>query len=657
MDSLRAFAAAARTGSFKRAARELHVSPSALSRRIQALEDHLGIPLFSRLNPGLELTESGERYRQAVERALAPLETAQQELVEPDVRVLRVSSLASFTESWLVPHLPEFERAHPELRIEIEATLRYADFQRDRVDAAIRFGTGPWEGLHSDPLLALELFPVCAPELASADPPLRVPADLAEHTLIHRTHLPDAWSWWLREAGLAGLVPRREVTYDHIGIALSAAESGQGVALGSPLHCERRLREGRLVRPFPLSVRSPVTYHFVCRPESLRDPPIAGAARLAAAAAGVTGGEGRVARRASASAEIAFAGDRGSRTVAACDNSLALESTGSNGGTSRSPASRPTAKRWFARSPSLAVTSTAPSSRGRFPSEDPSRSATSVWGRSCELGDDVRGLEIGQRVVVAFQLSCGRCPSCARGHTANCDAYPVLSDYGMQPLSGVEYGGMLSERILVPFANAMLQPLAPGLDPVSLASVSDNVLDGYRAVAPHLRARPGSDVLIVSHGGRRASRSTRCRRRSRSALRASTSRATTRRSLALAERLGARPLRTDFGQRQRRYPIVVDAGTHARRPRLRAPLHRARGALSERELLSGARPDALGRLYTLGVRFLIGRCHAAALLPEVLRTGRGGRLQPGEVTTRIVDWEDAPKAFPEPAIKLVVRRD
>src|SRR6266566_4225602 len=114
-----------------------------------------------------------------------------------------------------------------------------------------------------------------------------------------------------------------------------------------------------------------------------------------------------------------------------------------------------------------------------------------------DVGDSVPGVTSGQRVVVSFEVSCGSCRSCRAGHTANCDRYPVLSDYGMQPLSGVEYGGMLSDIVRVPHAAAMLAPLAPGLDPVALASVSDNVLDGYRAVAPHLRSLPGADVLIV----------------------------------------------------------------------------------------------------------------------------------------------------------------
>src|SRR5436309_6359656 len=116
------------------------------------------------------------------------------------------------------------------------------------------------------------------------------------------------------------------------------------------------------------------------------------------------------------------------------------------------------------------------------------------------LGDAVRGLEVGQRAVVAFQVSCGACGSCAAGHTGNCDRYPVLSDYGMQPLSGTEYGGMLSVVLRVPHAQAMLARVAPGLDPGALGSVSDNVLDGYRAVAPHLAVTPGADVLLACHG-------------------------------------------------------------------------------------------------------------------------------------------------------------
>jgi LysR family glycine cleavage system transcriptional activator len=265
--ALRAFSLAAHWLSFKRAADALHLSPSALSRQIQGLEDLLGIKLFRRLNPGLELTDEGRGYLVEVDTALERLEAAQRRFTTR--RPLRVSALESFSENWLVPHLPDFERAHPDVELSIEATLRYADFARDPVDVAIRFGRGPWEGLHSEPLLDLEFFPVCAPALAGADPGVRAPADLAHHTLIHVAQTPDAWTAWLRTAGVAGLTPRRAVTYDHVGIALSAAASGQGVALSTSILCQRWLDDGRLLRPLPQAMRSDLTYHFVCRPQDL----------------------------------------------------------------------------------------------------------------------------------------------------------------------------------------------------------------------------------------------------------------------------------------------------------------------------------------------------------------------------------------------------
>ncbi len=284
--SLRAFSRAARTLSFKRAAAELHVSSSALSRQIQALEEHLGVTLFQRLNPGLALTDEGRRYLEAVEAALAQLEAAQA-LFAPQPRPLRVSALESFSESWLVPNLPDFESAHPAVGIELEATLRYADFARDVVDVALRFGLGPWQGLHSEPIVDLAFFPVCSPGLA-AESQMRLPSDLASQTLIHVAQTPDAWRAWLHGAGVPTLAARRNLTYDHVSLALAAAESGQGLALSTPILCAQRLRTKRLCRPFQASVRSEATYHFVCRPESLSDPRITAlrdwlVARLAAA--------------------------------------------------------------------------------------------------------------------------------------------------------------------------------------------------------------------------------------------------------------------------------------------------------------------------------------------------------------------------------------
>lgn len=268
--SLIAFVEAARELSFKRAAQRVHVSPSALTRQIQSLEEQLGCALFVRANPGLELTPDGARYLEVARSCLDRLRDIQNSL-QPSVGPLRLSSLASFTEQWLIPHMPEFTRAHPDIKLEIEATLRYADFDRDPVDAAIRFGNGDWGSLHTERLVELTVVTVCSPQLLRGPTPLRTPADLAHHTLIHMVQVLDAWPRWLNEVGAPDLTPAASLRFDHVALALSAAEAGMGVALCPRLLCARKLAEGTLVSPFEHAYVSRDSYHFVCRPEGLRD--------------------------------------------------------------------------------------------------------------------------------------------------------------------------------------------------------------------------------------------------------------------------------------------------------------------------------------------------------------------------------------------------
>jgi alcohol dehydrogenase len=272
------------------------------------------------------------------------------------------------------------------------------------------------------------------------------------------------------------------------------------------------------------------------------------------------------------------------------------------------------------------------------------------------LGDAVQGLAIGQRVLVSFQISCGQCGRCRRGRTALCEAMPTLSDYGMQPLSGVEYGGMLSDLVRVPFAAAMLQPLPSGIDPPAVASVPDNVSDGYRAVAPHLAAQPGAEVLIVSHG--LASIPLYAVQAALALGAAGVDFASNDpESLALAARLGARPLDTDFAKPPRTWPIVVDAGVSPAGLHYAVRATEADGICQSVSFYPGpATALPLGRMYTLGVDLRIGRCHSAAVMPPLLALITAGRLTPQGVTTDLVDWDDAPRAFLDPGIKLVVQR-
>ncbi len=294
--------------------------------------------------------------------------------------------------------------------------------------------------------------------------------------------------------------------------------------------------------------------------------------------------------------------------------------------------------------------------RGFFGSSEPFALGHECVGEIEALGDAVQGLEIGQRVVVSFQVSCGTCAACTAGNTANCDLMPTLSDYGMRPLSGLEYGGMLSERIRVPFAKAMLHPVPSSLDSAALASVSDNVLDGYRAVAPHLKTLPGSEVLVVSHGIPSIPLYA-----AQTALALGAARVDfasgDEHCLALAERLGARPIATDFRKSDGRYPIVVDSGLSPAGLQYAIRSTRPEGICQSTSFYAGQDlPMPLRRMYTLGIRFFMGRCHACALMPEVIALIEARQLRPEEVTTRTVAWDEALEAFIEPAIKLVVRR-
>lgn len=294
---------------------------------------------------------------------------------------------------------------------------------------------------------------------------------------------------------------------------------------------------------------------------------------------------------------------------------------------------------------------------GLLPSNEPFALGHEAVAELVALGDGVRGFEVGQRVVVAFQVCCGTCASCHAGHSGNCDSYPVLSDYGMKPLSGTEYGGMLSDLVRVPHAEAMLQPLPEGAAPEALASLADNVVDGFRSVAPHLEREPGADVLFVCHGSRSIALYG-----VQTALALGAGRvdfaSDDEAALALAGELGAQPVSTDFTRRQGRYPIVVDCGVRPEGLHYALGSTRPEGTCQSVSLIPGKEvPVPLGKLYTLGIRFFIGRAHSASLLPQVLPLVADGRIRPERVTSEVVAWEDAPRAWLEDTIKLVVRRD
>lgn len=185
LPALQTFEAAARLGSFTAAARELHVTQGAVSHQIRALEDGLGYLLFARLPRRVELTREGRMLGEAVTRGLSQIAEMLRLLEQQRGRHwLTVSASHSFAVRWLVPRIDEFARLHPDADVRISSTNRMADPRHEDIDLCIRFGEGGYPGLDSEVLITEEVFPVCSPRLLR-DAPLREPADLRHHTLLH----------------------------------------------------------------------------------------------------------------------------------------------------------------------------------------------------------------------------------------------------------------------------------------------------------------------------------------------------------------------------------------------------------------------------------------------------------------------------------------
>jgi alcohol dehydrogenase len=271
------------------------------------------------------------------------------------------------------------------------------------------------------------------------------------------------------------------------------------------------------------------------------------------------------------------------------------------------------------------------------------------------VADDVRGVEAGDLALCSFQVSCGVCGRCRAGASAVCERVPVLADFGMQPLSGDERGGMLSDLVRVPFAEAMLVKVPAGVDPVGLASVPDNVVDGYRSVAGSLADRPGADVLVVVHGNRSIGLYA-----AQSALALGASSVTVTSDdpvvLEMAEQLGATARTTGFGRRSGRWPVVVDCGTRPAGLLHAVDSTESAGILHSVSYYLEDVVLPLGKMYTRGITFEIGRAHSAALLPEVVALVADGRLDPSMVTTQIVSWDEAAEHYLDDTVKLVVGR-
>jgi LysR family glycine cleavage system transcriptional activator len=276
LNTLRSFESAARHGSFLRAARELHVTASAVSHQIRALERFLGVPLFRRDGRQVLLTREGQNYLPGIREGLRLMAAATERIHVPRAGgVLTLSVAPSFARPWLAPRLAGFQMEHPELEVRLTTSLELVDFTKSDVDAGVRYGAGRWRGLRSHRLFAEELIPVASPGLRVGRKRLGKPADLRHATLLHVIPRLGQWRMWLQAAGVTDIDAERGPKFHTTPLALEAAIAGHGVAIADRGLITDHIGGGRLVAPFDVVLPTEFAYYLVYPKRRENDPNIA----------------------------------------------------------------------------------------------------------------------------------------------------------------------------------------------------------------------------------------------------------------------------------------------------------------------------------------------------------------------------------------------
>ena len=261
LGALRAFEAAARLQSFKRAAEELSVTPTAISHQIRALEEQIGVRLFERQTRRVALTAAAERLYPVLRKGFDAFAEAIAELaVRSQRRALTLSATLSFTAKWLVPRVASFRQACPDLDLRLHASDDPVDLHAGVADAAIRYGRGPYPGLIAERLIENRFAPVCSPRLA-----LTQPGDLRGQALLH-----SEWRAWCERAGLDGIDVEAGLRFTDESHAIQSAIAGHGVALLSLALVADDLAAGTLLQPFG-PVLEGYPHWFVYREGELSD--------------------------------------------------------------------------------------------------------------------------------------------------------------------------------------------------------------------------------------------------------------------------------------------------------------------------------------------------------------------------------------------------
>jgi len=284
MSELHAFAAAVRLGSFSKAAIELCVTQSAISRAVARLEFHYGKPLLLRRANTIALTDAGRQLLDAVCEPLAAIEAASARLRESAIdHPLNLSVVPTLASVWLIPRLKAFQQQHPEVRINFVPYRKDEDFSGPTPDAAVLTGLGPgqWPHWDCDYLIGREVVPICHPaRLAQrqAAGHWLSPGELADEPLLYHTTAPGNWAQWLQAAGAPERAPRLSTAFDQVSMLIQAVIADMGVALVQRCLVSTELASGAVAVPFDLPITLARGY-FLCAPSGLRRKPALAAFR------------------------------------------------------------------------------------------------------------------------------------------------------------------------------------------------------------------------------------------------------------------------------------------------------------------------------------------------------------------------------------------
>ena len=263
LNGLRALEAVGRLGSLQAAAEELGVTVGAVSQQVIRAEEQLDRAIFERTARGLKATAFGVPFLARLSAGFGQISEAVATTQRRDDAILTISVAPIFASRWLIHRIDRFAAAHPDISLRIEATTTLVDLARSDVDLGIRVGPGGWPDVTAEFLIPQVMFPVCAPALAEK---IKTPDDLAAQPAVIDGNDAFTWDLWLKAAGLDMPAPKARHVFSDASLCLDAALAGQGVLLAWPVLASWALKEGRLVAPFPLRVKTGNGYYFVTAP-------------------------------------------------------------------------------------------------------------------------------------------------------------------------------------------------------------------------------------------------------------------------------------------------------------------------------------------------------------------------------------------------------